>query len=331
MLELIPEKGRFYKANLHCHTIISDGHNTPEEVKALYKSRGYSAVCFTDHEVLIDHSDLCDEDFIALHGYEVAVKQDTSRHTGYFMPVYHLNMIAKDPKNLKMPRFFRDNPSYPGNGRKWMEACARYDEIIETTQYDKAWMNDYLGAVADAGFLIVYNHPEWSLQTREDYVGLQHLHGIEVVNGCCVPFMDCTGIHYQQMLRSGMRVVPVAGDDNHHTEDVGRAWTMIKAEALSYEALIAGFEKGHCYATEGPEILSLTMDDGKIKVKTSEAVDIVLRGEGRYASAARSETADLTYAEFVFIPEKIGAFFRIEVRDAAGKRAFSNAYFTDSL
>jgi hypothetical protein len=39
----------------------------------------------------------------------------------------------------------------------------------------------------------------------------------------------------------------------------------------------------------------------------------------------------LTWAEFDYIPEKIGAFFRIEVRDAAGNRAYSNAYFTDSL
>ena len=50
MLELIPEKGRFYKANLHCHTNISDGHNTPEEVKALYKSLGFHETENRDEE-----------------------------------------------------------------------------------------------------------------------------------------------------------------------------------------------------------------------------------------------------------------------------------------
>ena len=30
---LIPEKGNFYKANLHMHTNISDGNMTPLEVK----------------------------------------------------------------------------------------------------------------------------------------------------------------------------------------------------------------------------------------------------------------------------------------------------------
>ena len=38
---LISEKGSFYKANLHCHTTVSDGCLTPEEVKAAYKEKGY--------------------------------------------------------------------------------------------------------------------------------------------------------------------------------------------------------------------------------------------------------------------------------------------------
>ena len=33
--ELIPESGHFYKTNLHSHTTISDGAQTPEEVKAV--------------------------------------------------------------------------------------------------------------------------------------------------------------------------------------------------------------------------------------------------------------------------------------------------------
>ena len=32
---LLPEGGNFYKANLHCHTVLSDGKKTPEEVAEL--------------------------------------------------------------------------------------------------------------------------------------------------------------------------------------------------------------------------------------------------------------------------------------------------------
>ena len=42
---LLPETGSFYKANLHCHTVLSDGNKTPEEVKEAYQKLGYSIVC----------------------------------------------------------------------------------------------------------------------------------------------------------------------------------------------------------------------------------------------------------------------------------------------
>ena len=42
---LLPKTGNFYKANLHAHTDMSDGRNTPEEVKEIFKSKGYTVVC----------------------------------------------------------------------------------------------------------------------------------------------------------------------------------------------------------------------------------------------------------------------------------------------
>ena len=41
---LLPKEGKFYKANLHCHTTLSDGKLTPEQVKEEYMKRGYSIV-----------------------------------------------------------------------------------------------------------------------------------------------------------------------------------------------------------------------------------------------------------------------------------------------
>jgi histidinol phosphatase-like PHP family hydrolase len=52
---LLPKDGNFYKANLHCHTVYSDGNKTPEEIKTAYQQRGYSVVAYTDHELLIPH------------------------------------------------------------------------------------------------------------------------------------------------------------------------------------------------------------------------------------------------------------------------------------
>lgn len=332
-IELIPEAGRFYKVNLHAHTTVSDGKQTPEEVKATFKAHGYDAVCFTDHEVLIGHEDLCDDEFVALHGYEVAIKKDVHQRTALFMPVYHFNMIAEKQDTRKMPRFYKENPSFPGNAKEWTEKYGIYDEseIIDEVVYDKEWISDYLKAVRDGGFLITYNHPQWSLQTAFDYIGLEGLHAVEVINGGCVPMNDNTSLPFEQMLRAGMNVVPVAGEDNHAASSCGRVWTMIKAKALTYDALIEGYKAGDCYASEGPSILSLTIEDGEIVIKTSPAYAVTLFSEGRYTPIKRSNNNDITETRFPYTPENYGTYFRFEVRDATGRKAFSRAYYTDEI
>ena len=68
--ELLP-KGPSFKANLHCHSTVSDGKLSPAEVKATYQALGYQIVAYTDHEILVPHKDLSDENFLALHGVEV--------------------------------------------------------------------------------------------------------------------------------------------------------------------------------------------------------------------------------------------------------------------
>ena len=59
-----------YKANLHCHSNLSDGKLTPQELREAYKKRGYSVLAITDHERPKNHSDLTQEDFLFITGYE---------------------------------------------------------------------------------------------------------------------------------------------------------------------------------------------------------------------------------------------------------------------
>ena len=93
---LLPSVGFFYKANLHAHSTVSDGKFTPVQLKELYKAQGYSVLALTDHELLVDHSDLDDEDFLTLTSMEYAFveKQD------YFSSrTIELNLFAKDQHN----------------------------------------------------------------------------------------------------------------------------------------------------------------------------------------------------------------------------------------
>ena len=72
---LLKEKGNFYKANLHMHTNISDGQMSIEEVKEEYQKRGYSIIAYTDHELMMPHNELSDENFLALTSTEISINQ----------------------------------------------------------------------------------------------------------------------------------------------------------------------------------------------------------------------------------------------------------------
>ena len=51
-------KGRWYKGNLHTHTLNSDGDSTPHEVATWYREHGYQFLVLTDHNHFTDPAGL---------------------------------------------------------------------------------------------------------------------------------------------------------------------------------------------------------------------------------------------------------------------------------
>ena len=101
---LLPNDVNWYRANFHCHTVHSDGAYTPEKVKEVYKNHGYSIVAYTDHDVLLDHSDLNDDEFLALTSSEYAVNEAKPKFPKIFdietnewvrKKCVHLNIFSK--------------------------------------------------------------------------------------------------------------------------------------------------------------------------------------------------------------------------------------------
>ena len=53
---LLPDGLPEFKANLHCHTTVSDGELTPQQIKECYQKAGYSVVAFSDHDRFYTHN-----------------------------------------------------------------------------------------------------------------------------------------------------------------------------------------------------------------------------------------------------------------------------------
>ena len=165
------------------------------------------------------------------------------------------------------------------------------------------------------------------MQNATDYLGLEGLHAVETVNGGCIGHGDITTVHLQEMLRYGMKVIPVAGDDNHGVREIGLAYTVIKAPKLTYSDLIDAYKKGDCYASTGAEITELYIEDGVLHIGVAEESRITLFSEGRYISIADNCKA----AAFTLCPEKMGSFFNLSVKAQGGGVAFTRAYYFDEI
>lgn len=325
---LIPESGQFYKANLHCHTTVSDGCRTPEEIKQIYRANGYSVVAYTDHNVLISHNDLRSEDFLPLNGIEVDVDEAGDKHWRKIKRC-HLCFIALEPNNLTMPFFHRSKYIF-GNAEKY-RAELHYDESQPDyeREYSHAGISDMMLRARNAGFFVTYNHPTWSREEYPDYTGYRGMHAMELINYGCgrVGFQEYNIRIYDDILRTGKKIFAVGTDDNHHPEDECGSWVMIKADRLDYRTITQALENGHFYTSTGPEIHSVWVEDGQIHVTCSKASHILANYGSFRAHAAHGD--GLTYATFPL--EMLDDYFRITVIDDKGRCADTNAYFTDDL
>ena len=175
---LLPETGKYYKANLHTHTTVSDGQFSPEEIKRLYQEKGYSIVAYTDHEILVPHTELSDENFLAITSAEIAVNLYHTSPAYSFIKAYHFNLYSKEPTKNILPVF---DKAYTAPFTNLVISKAQ-EEHTFTRTYTKSSVNETIARANADGFLVAYNHPVWSLQDYTDYEYLQGIWGLECYN-----------------------------------------------------------------------------------------------------------------------------------------------------
>ena len=313
-IELLPQSGRFYKANLHSHTVLSDGKMTPEQAKKAYQEQGYSILAYTDHRHYGWHPELCDENFIALAAFEVDNNSPLAEDGSYDrVKTYHMNFYDTDP--VAHGGFEAHNPEFA------------YGDITA--------LNAYVADLKQKGFLACYNHPYWSLQNYDDYKELNGFDFMEIYNHGC----EIDGLYgwnpqsYDEVLRTGRHLGCFATDDNHNCAPFGDPYcdsfggfTMLKLEKLTYEEVIHALKNGNYYASTGPEIHSLVLKDGAVHVKCSPCEKIYMITEGRHTQSVMAKNGKLE-EEAVFTLDGKEGYIRIECRDNKGGRACSRAYF----
>lgn len=325
---LLPETGSFYKANLHSHSTVSDGALTPQQMKEYYMEQGYSIIAYTDHEVMIPHPELADENFLPLNGYKVS-DPEAENKPFRFKKTTHLCLIALDPDNWK--HIFKYDVIKDRFGAKFVDE----EEPELPRDHNPECVNEIIRRGCEHGFFVTYNHPSWSLDNYSDYINYHGMHAMEICNyGSEVTgHLDYNEKEYDDILRGGERIYCIAADDNHNKRQIPDSFggfTMIKADKLEYKTITSALLAGHFYASQGPQIHTLWYEDGRLYITCSDATSIVMHTAWRRTTAVYGNGVS-PVTEAVFDVDPDDGYVRITVTDLTGRHANTNAYFLDDL
>ena len=330
---LLPENGNYYKSNLHCHSVFSDGKFTPAELKEIYKSLGYSILSVTDHEGFFYHPELDDDEFLSIAGYELSFDMTSDKPRGE-VPTCHLCLYKKDPSDIYQPGY---DENYVNPHVKWtvtpeMKSRIKGKGEPFDREYTHENINNVMKILKDEVFIITYNHPKWSMEGYEDYILHDGMHNLEIYNhdSCRAGHDERNGEVFDAYLRKGRKLFVTACDDNHDSSTANRigGFTMFKAPSLTYENIMNAFEKGEFYASEGPEIDELYVEDGNVVLKSKTPLRYVSLITGtRYTSRC---AGDPIYE--VSLPIRPGCkYIRLEACDLQGRKAYTNAYWLEDI
>lgn len=304
-----------YKGNMHSHSTCSDGRYTPEELKEAYKARGYSVFAFSDHSVVRDHSDLNDENFLALSSAEIDFSQP-GEEPFQVRQSCHFNIIARDPHN--------------------------FEQIKYSGSYDFDRMNAIFREAKEKNYLVNINHPNWSLLNEDDFLVFENITGFELMNCITSNYGGALSYSYDlyiNALRHGKKWVPIGGDDNHSfnkafehpLNDSFGAFTCFVADELTYPAIITALEKGDCYCSQGPRFKEIYVEDDTVHIRTSDAAKITMNADKRapHGCVVSQDGMPVNEATFPIDRSRFSSFLIFDVTDFEGNRATTRGYYKD--
>jgi hypothetical protein len=188
-----------------------------------------------------------------------------------------------------------------------------------------------------AGGLAAINHPNfgWAFGA-EELKQLRRATFLEIASGH--PYVNMGGPPsveemWDAVLSSGRMIYGIAVDDSHHLKrpfdtDValpGKAWVVVRAEALTQEQILAAMSRGDFYASTGVELVDIASDAKSmtVTIKAKNGARYRTRFTGRDGRILH-ETAD-NPARYTIRGDE--GYVRAKVTDSNGKAAWAQPVF----
>lgn len=298
------QEARWYKGNVHTHSLWSDGDDFPEMIMEWYKSRGYDFISLSDHNILA-----AGEKWVTIprHPFRQRRFQEYLQKWGNSWVVYKTDTAGNISVRLKTLEEYRPRLEEPGRflimqaeeitdgykGKPVHLGAVNVQELIKPQGGGSVTevMQNNLDAVwaqrAKTGRPMFphINHPNFAWAVKlEDMLPLRGERFFEVYNGHphVHNYGDSTTIGMEELwdrllihyIRAGKPLVyGLATDDSHHyleyavgKSNPGRGWLMVRAKELTPAALIEAMERGDFYASTGVELQEVTFRKDKLHV-----------------------------------------------------------------
>ncbi|MFC7306242.1 CehA/McbA family metallohydrolase [Streptomyces monticola] len=213
-------KGRgraWYRGDCHLHSWYSDGRRTPAEIAALARAAGLDFINSSEHNTHAAHAHWADQagdDLLILLGEEVTTRNG------------HVVALGTDPGTFIDWRYrARDNR-----------------------------FGHYAREIRRAGGLVVPAHPHATCIGCNWKFGFGEADAVEVWNGPYTPDDEVSLQAWDNTLQSarGGRWTPAMGNSDAHRDPdrVGGPQTVVLADDLTREAILAGIKAGRSYVAE---------------------------------------------------------------------------------
>ena len=291
-------ENKTYRINLHMHTTDSDGKKSPEEAIEIYKAAGYDAVAITDHWKFGEEREIGGMKVLSGCEYNFGGNEASSDD------VYHI-----------------------------LALLCESDPMVEKTDSPAVCVEK----IHRAGGIAVLAHPAWSMNQPDRVEAIEKAGGFDAteifntVSGEKHSNRPYSGLFVDQMANRGILYPLFAADDVHYYEKDGTSSAIIVSlPELTREALIDAIKRRDFYAVSGGKdapTLEVTDLGDTIRIKCSPVSEINVFSSYAWAADRHVVGEGLTEHEYrCVLPtrKKQDRWIRVEVTDAAGRRAYSN-------
>jgi hypothetical protein len=274
---------RWYKGNLHTHTLNSDGDSTPDEVVRWYREHGYDFLVLTDHGFITEVDGLnalqgAPGKFLVIRGEEVTSSVgDKPIHVNGFDlhgtvdPPRASSVVAMVQGMVDGIRAAQGVPSVNHPNFGWAISAAELANVQRTRLFE------------------LYNgHP-----------------AVNNLGGGGVPGLEEV---WDRLLTSGKLIYGIAVDDAHHfkrpwdptASSPGHGWVYVRSTALEPRPLVEALERGDFYSSTGVvlDLIEAAPERLRVAVKQRGAskyrIQFIGRG-GRVLHEAPGPDATFTF------------------------------------